>query len=198
MRRLGCWRSRRRPASAERATCGHPRTRPARRAADRRRSCSTSPRRCTRPPTFRAHVWRAGEAPHLARVRERAGSGARTARADRAQRRRERRDPRHSLRRAGGHPQAPANGAGPRPRATEHHAPLHRPGRRHRRGDRDRAQRPLRDPDPRRSQGPGEGDRPRPERLGRDALRRAAERGRAEQHLDPGHPRRGPRGGADP
>ena len=60
------------------------------------------------------------------------------------------------------------------------------------------AQRPLRDPHPGRGQGQGEGDRPRPERLGRDAVRRAAERGRAQQHLDPGHPGCRPRGRADP
>ena len=45
---------------------------------------------------------------------------------------------------------------------------------------------PLRDPHPGRGQGQAEGDRPRPERLGRDPVRRAARRRGAQQHLDPG------------
>ena len=58
--------------------------------------------------------------------------------------------------------------------------------RHHRRGDRDGPRRALRHPDPRRGQGPGEGDRPRPERVGSHAVRRAADRRRAEQQLDGG------------
>ena len=54
------------------------------------------------------------KAPHLAELRERAGPGAGTARADRAQRRRERRGPRHGLRGAGGPAQADADRPGPR------------------------------------------------------------------------------------
>ena len=173
MRRSGCWTTRRRPASVERATSGQPIGR-ARRGGrlTALELLDVAETRAGGRPVRRAAGRLEGAAPGGAA--RRAGSGARPARADRAQRRRQRRGPRLRLRRAGGHPQAAAHRPGPRPRAAERHAPLGRPGRRDRRGDRDPAQRPLRDPHPRRGQGQGEGDRPRPERLGRDAVRRAA------------------------
>ncbi len=71
-------------------------------------------------------------------------------------------------------------------------------GRPHRRADRHGPRRPLRHPDPGRGEGAGEGHRPRPERVGRHALRRAADGRRAQQRLDRGDARRGAGGGADP